>query len=97
MLVTLPSVGITLVLHPTIKVLLAVSIKQFPPLWYTSFPSSTVMLVRPEQPKGTILVTLLGIVMLVRPEQPLKASPPMLVPPVITTVLRELGTLLLLI
>ena len=32
MLVTLPSVGITLFLHPAIKVLLAVSIKQFPAL-----------------------------------------------------------------
>ncbi len=30
MLVTLPSVGITLVLHPAISVLLSVSIKQFP-------------------------------------------------------------------
>ncbi len=30
MLVTLPSVGITLVLHPAISVLISVSIKQFP-------------------------------------------------------------------
>ena len=30
--VTLPSEGITLVLHPAIKVLLSVSIKQFPSL-----------------------------------------------------------------
>ncbi len=33
MLVTLPSLGITLFLHPTIKVLVAVSMMQFPALW----------------------------------------------------------------
>ena len=32
MIVTLPSVGIMLFLHPRIKVLLSVSIKQFPSL-----------------------------------------------------------------
>ena len=32
MLVTLPSAGITLFLHPTINVLLSVSIRQFPAL-----------------------------------------------------------------
>ena len=82
MLVTLPSVGITLFLHPAIKVLLFVSIKQLPALWYTLLFLSTVMLSRLEQPENAeepMLVTLFGIVMLVRLEQYLNAQSPMLV------------------
>ena len=41
MAVTLPSVGITLSLHPASRVLVAVSIRQLPLLWYTLFPAST--------------------------------------------------------
>ena len=40
--VTLPSSGMTLALQPTTNVLLSVLIMQFPLLWYTGFPSSTV-------------------------------------------------------
>ena len=72
MLVTLPSVGMMLVWQPEIKVLVAVSIRQFPAEWYFVFFASTVMLVRLVHPENTplpMLVTLFGIVIPVRPSQ----------------------------
>ena len=39
--VTEPSSGMTEVLQPYTKVFVAVSIMQFPSLWYTGLPSST--------------------------------------------------------
>ena len=80
MLVTLPSVGITLVLHPTISVWVAVSIMQFPLLWYIIFSGLTVIFLSPLQRENaslTMLVTLSGIVMLVSPVHPLNAEEPM--------------------
>ena len=82
MLVT--ELGMVEFLHPTISVLLDVSIiaLQFLRLSYTGFPASTVMLVRLEQPLNALypmLVTELGMVMLVRLEQSLNANSPMLV------------------
>ena len=47
MLVTLPSLGITLLEHPTTNFLDAVSIRQFPTEWYTVLLSATVMLLNP--------------------------------------------------
>ena len=47
--VTLPSVGITLVLHPAINTLFFVSIRQLPWLWYTVFLLLAVILVNPVQ------------------------------------------------
>ena len=82
MLVTLPSVGITLFLQPNSNVLLAVSIKQLPALWYFVFPLATVMLVNPVQPKNAespIVVTLDGSSMLVKPAQSWNANSPILV------------------
>ena len=82
MLVTLPSVGITLSLHPTINVLLAVSIKQFPAAWYTGFPASTAMLSKEVHSRNAydpMLVTLAGIVTLVKDLQWRNADDPMLV------------------
>ena len=82
MLVTLPSEGMTLFLQPATKVLLAVSMMQFPALWYFLFPLSTVRLVRLSQQAKTppsMLVTLSGIVMDVRLEHSQKAESPMLV------------------
>ena len=73
MLVTLPSLGIMLFLQPAIRVLLAVSIRQLPSLWYTELPGSTVILVNPLQLENApfpMCVTLSGIVMLVKPLQP---------------------------
>ena len=69
MLVTLPSSGITLFLQPDISVLLTVSIKHFPALWYTELPCSTIMLVKPLQQENALspmLVTLSGMVILVK-------------------------------
>ena len=82
MLVTLPSVGISLFLQPAIKVLLAVSIKQFLALWYFGFLLSTFIDDKPLQPRNTnspMLVTLSGIVIDVKPMQPSNADIPMLV------------------
>lgn len=82
MLVTLPSAGMTLVLQPAIKVVVAVSIRQFPAEWYFVFFSSTEMLARLPQLENAaspMLVTLFGIVMLVRLAQPKNAYSPMLV------------------
>ena len=81
MLVTLPSVGITLFLQPSISVLLAVSIKQLPSEWYIVFPASTVILVSPVHSNAScpMLVTLLGIIILVSPVHSKNALLPMLV------------------
>ena len=76
MLVTLPSVGMALVLQPKISVFVAVSIKQFPALWYLVFSLPTIMLVSPVQSakaREPMLVTPLPIVTLVSPVQPRKA------------------------
>ena len=67
--VTLPSVGITLFLYPTINFLLAVSIIQFPALWYFRLPLATVILFKLAQrlnAPSPMLVTLFGMVILVR-------------------------------
>ena len=74
MLVTLPSLGITLFLHPTTNVLVPTSIKQLPLLIYFVLPSATAILSKPIQPANAdslIFITLSGIVMLVRLLQPL--------------------------
>ena len=47
---------------------------------------------QPENAEEPMLVTLSGIVTLVSDSQPENAEEPMLEPPVITTVLSELGT-----
>ena len=54
-LVTLPSSGITLFLQPDISVLLTVSIKHLPALWYTQLPGSTIILVKPLQSQNAPL------------------------------------------
>ena len=82
MLVTL--LGITDVEHPTIKVLLLVSIIALQPLResYTVFPSATMIsmrLLQPEKRALPISITLLGIVIVVRLLQYPKATSPMLV------------------
>ena len=85
--------GIVVFLHPAIKVLLYVSIiaLQFSRESYTLFPSSTMMLVNPEQAtkaQSLISVTDFGIVMLFKPAQPSKAP--------ISIVFTELGMVVLL-
>ena len=71
-------------LQLTISVFEAVSIiaLQFLRLSYVSFPFSTIIEVKPEQPQNALspmLVTLLGMVTEVREEQEQKAETPMLV------------------
>ena len=68
------SSGITVFLHPAIRVLVAVSMiaLQFFLLSYTVFLSSTFMLINPVQSRNAfspMLVTLSGIVMFVKPVQ----------------------------
>ena len=66
-LVTLPSVGIMLLLQPFINVPLSVSIKQLPAEWYFGLPFSTIILVKTVEPKNAsleILAMVLGMVML---------------------------------
>ena len=76
--------GMVVVLQPATRVLLAVSIMalQLSRESYFVLPSSTFMLVRPEQPSNALspmLVTDEGMVMLVKPVQSLNAKSPMLV------------------
>ena len=52
--VTLPSSGIMLFLQPTINVLLEVSIKQLPLLWYALLFLSTVIHSKPVQPENVL-------------------------------------------
>lgn len=74
--VTLPSLGITLELHPITSALFWVSIIQFPALWYVLLAPLTDNCVRLVHPANAVLSneeTLPGIDMLVRPVQFSKA------------------------
>ena len=82
--VTLPSVGITLVLHPESRVFVAVSMMQLPSLWKTGLFSLTVIFSSPifrENVRVPILVTVLGMYISLRLSQAENALSPMVVTP----------------